>query len=56
MTTFQDVKQGRVTLAELVEMNQYLELISDVEYYNTEKRMKGGRGQYGGIGSKRAHR
>ena len=45
MTTFRDVKAGRVTLAELVRMNDYLTMVSDIEYWNMTKKMPKGGGQ-----------
>lgn len=43
MTTISEVKAGRITLEELVRVNQYLEMHADIEYYNMNKQLKGGK-------------
>jgi hypothetical protein len=40
MVSLVDVNSGRVTLAELVEVNHYLDMKSDIEYMANEKAMK----------------
>jgi hypothetical protein len=40
MVSLPDVTSGRVTLAEIAEVNHYLDMKSDIEYYANEKAMK----------------
>jgi hypothetical protein len=40
MITLPDVTSGRVTLAEIAEVNHYLDMKQDIEYYANEKAMK----------------
>lgn len=40
MVSLVDVNSGMVTLAELVEVNHYLNMKSDIEYMANEKAMK----------------
>jgi hypothetical protein len=40
MITLPDVTSGRVTLAEIAEVNHYLDMKSDIEYYANEKAIK----------------
>lgn len=41
MVTLPDVTEGRVTLAELAEVNHYLDMKADIEYAAMEKTRKG---------------
>lgn len=40
MISLPDVTSGRVTLAEIAEINHYLDMKSDIENYANEKAMK----------------
>ena len=40
MVSLPDVTSGRVTLAEIAEVNHYLDMKQDIEYYANEKAMK----------------
>lgn len=40
MISLLDVTSGRVSLAEIVEINHYLTMKSDIEYYASEKMQK----------------
>ena len=40
MVSLPDVTSGRVTLAEIAEVNHYLDMKNDIEYYANEKAMK----------------
>lgn len=40
MVSLVDVNSGRVTLADLAEINHYLEMKNDIEYMAQEKAMK----------------
>lgn len=37
MVSLPDVKAGRVTLADIVEMNHYLDMKADIEHYAADK-------------------
>ena len=34
MTSWQDVKFGYVTLAEIVKINHYLDMVADIKYFS----------------------
>lgn len=40
MVALPDVKEGRVNLADLVEVNHFLDMKSDIEYFANEEAMK----------------
>ena len=40
MISLPDVTSGRVSLAEIAEVNHYLDMKADIEYYVNEKAMK----------------
>lgn len=40
MVSLSDVKAGRVNLADIAEVNHYLDMKSDIENYANEKAMK----------------
>ena len=40
MVSLPDVKEGRVNLADLVEVNHFLDMKSDIEYFANEEAMK----------------
>jgi hypothetical protein len=40
MVSLPDVTSGRVTLAEIAEVNHYLDMKSDIEYYANDKAIK----------------
>lgn len=46
MVNFLDVKQGNISLAEIVEINHFLDMKADIEYANMNNTKKGGK-QYG---------
>lgn len=41
MVSLPDVKEGRVNLADIAEVNHYLDMKSDIEYAAMEKARKG---------------
>ena len=43
MVSFMDVKNGAVSLAELLEMSWFLEMKNDIEYVAMKKAEKGGK-------------
>ena len=40
MISLPDVTSGRVSLAEIAEVNHYLDMKNDIEYYANEKAIK----------------
>lgn len=46
MVNFLDVKYGKISLVEIVEINHFLDMKSDIEYANMPSLKKGGK-QYG---------
>ena len=42
MVSLPDVKSGRVNLADIAEVNNYLDMKADIEYAARERSMKGG--------------
>ena len=45
MVSMPDVKAGRVNLADIAEINHYLEMKADIEYASFEKARKGRHGR-----------
>ena len=53
MVSLPDVREGRVTLADLMEVNHYLEMKADIEHYSMDKARE--EGKHGKWRSKGTH-
>lgn len=45
MVSWHEVKAGRISLAEIVQLGDYLDMMSDIEYFTMADAGKNGRGR-----------